>query len=316
MAETTIPVVPQGKMSSALAYWTDKQVDRRNAVLKVAPERKRAILADAARIQKHIEIFHYEQSLTEVARRQLVESVMIDIHRRDDAGNDGWADMYKSTPTCSCEGISSFRLGHAALIRLIGYDYDGYANPKTREGNAQELASLIAELVEMAAFTYANIPSRYYPLDVEDGWWITHDTMANTLRRGRLRVPLECMCLTAEELGDGSDAYEFGNLMTAEWWGRFLTARSVEIVAGRLIPLPTSFYSRMINQKEDGHGMDGGAMLACANILRHWESVRDDIDGWVSMNDIKSLCAVIDEIVGMIDDKVLLIGWDRTGVSQ
>lgn len=290
-------------------YWTNRQMDERNARIRIAPSRRREILADVAKMEKPIDVFHYEQSLRSQAKSDLIDAVIADIHRRDDLGEDGWEDAKESKPSVQCDGISSFRLGHASLIGLIGYDYDGCADPVSKTGNPKALASLARELSEMAALAYANVPSRYYPLDMGDGVWTVKDVMTRVRQgehRGRIVVPLASLMLDDE--ADGEDTRETRELLASEWWGMFLSSRSREIAEGMLVPLPAACPSKA-DGEGDLVGMDGGVMLSCANVLRHWESVRDSVPGLVEAGDTRALCDIVDVIVGHIDSDVTMTGW-------
>lgn len=293
-----------------LPYWTDEQVDKRNASLRIAPERKAEILSDVAGMTERIDVFRYSQSLKSEAKSDFIEAIVSDVRRRDGLGDAGWADARRNVHPPACDGISSFRLGHASLIGLIGCDYDGCADPRTRKGNAEALASLADELAEMAAFAYANVPSRYYPLDIENGIWTIRDIMTRNRKeshRGRLRVPLSCLASDEGEMLDGDNTSDIGTLLEAEWWGMFLASRAEEARRGLIIPLPAACQS-----DEDGDdviGTDGGVMLSCANVLRHWESVKDDVPSLVKDNDTHALCNIVDTIVGYIDSDVTMSGW-------
>lgn len=308
-------------MPDTLAYWTDEQVDGRNADLRITPERKEKILSDMAQMTERIDRFRYEQTLTASAKERLTDAVMGDIHRRDALGDAGWAEMRESRLATPCEGFSSFRLGHATLIEMIGCDYDGCANEETRQGNPEALASLAKELAEMAAFAYANIPSRYYPLSMGDGCWTTDDVTAHTKGRGRLRVPLDSLGLDESEIrvdGDSWDVSETAQLLAAEWWGMFLTLRAQEIADGRLVPLPARFPGEVLERGEigvtkradDRIGMDGGVMLACADVLRYWESVRNGVSQLVEDGNSPALCDIVDGIIERVTSDTLVLGWD------
>lgn len=323
MSDTSSAQTTTRDTCDTLAYWTDEQVDKRNAALRITPERKEQILSDVAQMTERIERFHYEQTLAAAAKEGLIEAVMDDIHRRDALGDAGWEDMHESSPIAPCENFSSFRLGHATLIEMIGCDYDGCANERTRQGNPKALASLAKELAEIAVLSYANIPSRYYPLSMGDGYWVIDDVTSCTKERGRLRVPLESLALDETEIRDeedSGDVSETAQLLATEWWGMFLTLRAREIADGKLDPLPARFPGKVLERDaigvtrrdDDLLGMDGGVMLACADILRYWESVKDDIGRMVEDGDSPALCDVVDGIVGQVTSGTMTLGWGGT----
>lgn len=296
-----------------IGYWLTERFDARNAAIAISPERREEILAPVAGETDPRARFRHEKGLEDGARRRLVEAVLADVRRRDDMGDAGWAQMRETDCAVAPSDVSSFRLGHATLVGLIGYDYDGCADPKAGVGSVEAVASLIDELAEMAAYAYANVPSRYFPLEFSDGLWITRDVMADSSQAtGLVAAPVSSLCLSPEEAADeGADAESLRTLMAAEWWGRFLDARADELERGLVVPLPTMFSAATAGTDEDAPGMDGGVMLACADVMRLWDERRDDVDAWEregGTDALRALCSVVDDIVARIDSKVMLTG--------
>lgn len=303
-------------MPERLAYWTDEAVDARNAGLRLPEGQAELMLRETAGMDAR-EALAYERAFATPARERLMEAVLGDVRRRDAGELGGWEPMRDSSVPASPSLFSSFRLGHASLVGMIGCDYDGYADPRTGEGDPGGLMSLIKELAEMTAKAYANIPSRYWPLDCEDGCWVVRDVSSNAAAaRGRVRVPLGCLCCDESDLAQEGERWSRANLMTAAWWARFESARAGEIEAGLLAPLPAAFPARMIGSDEDGAGMDGGVMLACAELLRRWEDARERVPGLAASGDVPALCSVIDMMLDALDRKVMLVGWSGDAATR
>ena len=290
-----------------LSYWLDEEVDRRVAELRVEPALADLMMRETEGMDAREELA-YEKAISSPASARLFEAVMGDIRRRDAGELGGWEPMRACEPPLPPAGFSSFRIGHACLVGLIGCDYDGYADSRTGSGDAAGMARLIDELAHMAAEAYANLPARYWPLDVEGGCWLVLDTMGR-MEGSRVRVPLDCLCCDASDLdGDVPDRRR-ASLMTTTWWARFKSARAEELESGLVVPLPAAIPARMIRREEDGDGMDGGAMMSCAEALRRWESSHDAVPGMAADGDIRGLCSVVDSMVSAIASEVLLTGW-------
>lgn len=291
-------------MDETLAYWTNERLDERNAGISVPAERQEEILADIDGLGAR-QGYEYEREIRRPAETRLREAVLGDIRRRDAVpGGHGWDDARETTMTADPREFSSFRRSHAALMEMIAIDYDGYADERTRQGDAERLASLAEELIEMATYAYANVPSLYYPMQIEDGAWRIDDVMSRSSHRGRLLVPVTAFMprRLADETPDEIHSAGAPDALAMQWWAAFLESRADEADRGLLVPLPEVVAIPRCDEQEVTT-TDGDVMIACSDAIRHWESVKDDVASMAEAGDSPSLCSVIDEIVRLVAGK-------------
>lgn len=284
-------------MVNAWEYWADEAVDTRNADLIIDPARRDAIVRDV-RMAPQRQSRHGQEAMRE-ACECLCSAVADDIRRRDSQGDKGWDDARCQTLSIpgDCRSVSSFRAEQAMLLEAIGCDYDGYGDPRTKQGDADGLASLATELATIAAKSYANVPSLYYPLQIEDGMWVIMDIWSHEEPCGCLRVPLSSLGMG--DVGTGDDLGEDPAVvaLTDEWWSMFLRRRADEVREGKVSPLPIQPPIGDDGDTRRMHRTDGDIMMACADALRYWEATKADIDTMRTSGDSRSLCAIIDELI-------------------
>lgn len=274
-------------------FWRDDEVTGRMASVMSAEEVGKAV--DDARRLDAMALWEVEKASRGEADRALLDAVRDDVRRHDSAPCDsGWQ---AKALTLGCEGSSSFRLGHLAMIEMIGFDYDGF-DYDGMGGLAEGLASLARELVVLAAECYANIPEHYYPMEREGGFWLIRDVTAPDWHaEASLRVPLSLLGLPLEEFGEGGqfawDWTDAARHVADEFWERLRVARAQEVRDGWVCPLP-------ISDGEGGHpSTDWGYALQGADIVRFWDSAAVDVDRMRAGGDVEGLRRVIDAIVDM-----------------
>lgn len=289
-----------GDWESRLAWWTDERLAGRIAAIRTSTERRREILSACDGMEGDTKRYlAYSRNLTRPATDRLVGAVMAEVESRDGDGGGGWDDISGlvgiAPGGASANGFSSFRIAKTALVEMIGFDYDGYAFPGGGFWDVPGLAGLASELAQMAALAYANIPERYWPLELTGDAWTIRGFSPPAMRGGeRLVVPLSCLAIEEDEIGDDEDGpTRRAQLLVDEWWGRFLDARADDVERGRMTPLP-------IETQEGVVMTDASAMLACAALLRFWLTVRNSVPDMVRDGDGSALCAVIDEMLASL----------------
>ena len=262
-------------------------------------------------------VYRFGKALRADGFRDLEQAVREDIARNF---SDGRRSMpYRQVGTTKA---TSFRMGMVSMMDMIAIDYDGTADGVN--GNAKAVKELAHEMYVMAIEGYANIPSLYYPRETDGSCWVIRNLMAHATTLGQLRIPLEAIGLTADEIVAESSSRS--SLVADAWWGQMLHDRADIVRSGQVFPLRTEFVHQFVERYPEAvpggmslraadsgqgtyFGTDEGIILGCANAITYFETVENQLSELVEKGDIPVLCAIVDKVVDCAGAaKTILLG--------